>query len=64
MQHFQFLQTKEVLEGGELCINDNNQEVKMSPKEDDVILFDGFLEHCIATPTGIDRRIVLVVNFL
>jgi hypothetical protein len=51
-------------EGGELFIKDNDQEIKIPPKEDDVLLFDGSLEHCISAPKGADRRIVLVVNFL
>ena len=50
--------------GGELYIKDDTQEVKISPKEDDIILFDGGLGHRVAAPQGIDRRIIMVVNFL
>ena len=51
-------------EGGELYIRNDTEEVKFSPQEDDIILFDGELEHCAVAPTGTDRRIIMVVNFL
>lgn len=62
--HYNLLIYMSKFKGGELYIKDDIQEVKFSPKEDDIILFDGELEHCISVPEGIDRRIIMVVNFL
>ena len=62
--HYNLLIYMSKFKGGELYIKDDIQEVKFSPKEDDIILFDGDLEHCISAPEGIDRRIIMVVNFL
>ena len=51
-------------EGGELYIKDDTEEINVTPQEDDVILFDGDLQHCAAPPVGMERRIIMVVNFL
>ena len=51
-------------EGGELYIKDDTEEIEVIPQEDDVILFDGDLQHCAAPPVGIERRMIMVVNFL
>ena len=37
---------------------------KSSPKEDEIIVFDGELDHCHAVPKEDDRRVVLVANYL
>ena len=62
--HYNLLIYMSKFKGGELYIKDDIQEVKFSPKEDDIILFDGERPHCISAPEGIDRRIIMVVNFL
>ena len=50
--------------GGEFYIKENKQEVKYTPKEDNIFLFDGELQHSVAPPVGLERRIIMVVNFL
>ena len=50
--------------GGELYIRDDTQEIKLTPQEDDIILFGGDLQHCAASPVGKERRIVMVANLL
>ena len=51
-------------EGGELYIKDDTEEIEITPQEDDIISFDGDLQHCAAPPVGIERRMIMVVNFL
>ena len=45
-------------------VKDGSEEIKSIPKEDNVIIFDGSLEHCHAVPKEFERRIILVVNYL
>ena len=49
---------------GMTYVKDDNEEVKYSPKEDDIIMFDGDFKHSHIIPKEFERRIVLVVNFL
>ena len=48
--------------GGETYIKDGTREIIYTPKEDEIILFDGDLDHCNAVPSEDERRIVMVAN--
>ena len=45
-------------------VTDGTKEVKSTPKEDGIIMFDGNLAHCQSPPKINERRVVLVLCFL
>ena len=49
---------------GQTYVKDGDVIEESSPKEDDIIIFDGDLDHCHALPKEPDRRVVLVANYL
>ena len=47
---------------GQTLVKKGDVIEKSSPKEDEIIMFDGDLDHCHTVPKEDDRRVVLVVN--
>lgn len=48
--------------GGETYVKDGTKEMKFAPEENNIIMFDGELQHCSAPPHGKERRIIMVSN--
>ena len=49
---------------GQTYVKNGDVLEQFSPKEDEIIVFDGELDHCHAVPKEDDRRVVLVANYL
>jgi len=49
---------------GQTLVKNGDVIEKSSPKEDEIIMFDGALDHCHTVPKEDDRRVVLVANYL
>ena len=49
---------------GQTLVKKGDVVEKFTPKEDDIIVFDGALDHCHNVPKEDERRVVLIANYL